>query len=418
VETDPINLTTTFALDVVVAASAGQRTVVGTLYTTVEVMTPWIAPASHVALSPSHRFAMLRWIAYNSRGCEIAVDGIVVDEHAPTNTYRAGAGYPLYLSGNVLKHDVALTAHAWSGEAEAPFLFPPVVARVPVSVAVGDTPEAVAISPDGKVALVGNYNGMDVSVVDLKTLRADPHRLPVGGRPVHFAFMPDSTRALVSSTDGGGVRSIDIASRVVSPTKLVDLHTSGLAITPDGLLALLADSSHNVVRVLNLVTGSVEPTSIPVGRGPESIAVTPDGRLALVGNEWDGTLSVVDIRARRVVGQPISVGHMRIRTAVSADGRRAAVTSATGNAVIVIDVGSLQVLRKLTTGPLRLAVAITPNGSHALLVARDRPSVEMFDLATGASERLGDVGAAAGAAIAPDGSLAVISDIGGKVVVY
>ena len=62
----PVTQTTTFVLDVVKATSAGQRSVIGQVRTTVPVLVPSISPNSTLQQSVSGQMVTLRWLAYNS----------------------------------------------------------------------------------------------------------------------------------------------------------------------------------------------------------------------------------------------------------------------------------------------------------------------------------------------------------------
>ena len=69
---------------------------------------------------------------------------------------------------------------------------------------VGPVPKAVAVSPDGKWLLAGNWTHRDVSLVNLQ-LGREVRRIVVGGNPRGIAFAPDSSRVYSRR----GVRAAD-----------------------------------------------------------------------------------------------------------------------------------------------------------------------------------------------------------------
>lgn len=79
----------------------------------------------------------------------------------------------------------------------------------------------------------------------------------------------------------------------------------GIAITPDGSLALVADfflSSLHVIDIPSRVRNDPEVGGIDVGRTPDGVAITPDGTLALAANALDDAVSVVDMASLTETG--------------------------------------------------------------------------------------------------------------------
>jgi len=58
----------------------------------------------------------------------------------------------------------------------------------------------------------------------------------------------------------------------------------------------VANYGSNNVSVINTATNTLVGTPIPVGNGPQGIAVTPDGTHAIVAN-FSNTVSVIDLTA-------------------------------------------------------------------------------------------------------------------------
>jgi YVTN family beta-propeller protein len=60
----------------------------------------------------------------------------------------------------------------------------------PDDIAVGSIPQNVAITPDGKTALVANRGSGTVSTIDVKTRTRNPTDIPVGSVPIGAAVTP------------------------------------------------------------------------------------------------------------------------------------------------------------------------------------------------------------------------------------
>jgi YVTN family beta-propeller protein len=108
--------------------------------------------------------------------------------------------------------------------------------------------------------------------------------------------------------------------------------------------------------------------TITVGAGPKGIAITPDGKYAYVANYTDGTVSVIDASDNAVV-KTVTVGTHPNAVAITPDGSSAYVTS--NSAVNVIDIASNTVASTVTlpiiTGLVKTVndVVISPDGQYA-----------------------------------------------------
>jgi DNA-binding beta-propeller fold protein YncE len=158
-----------------------------------------------------------------------------------------------------------------------------------------------------------------------------------------------------------------------------------LAFTPDGTLALIADSM-DVVREGNALKNIpdnklyvVDMTASPpkhintvvVGKQPSGLDISPDGKLALIAHRADNSVGVITIDGKDVklvdtVAMGDSIGHV----AFSPDGRRAVATKVAAHKVSILEVGEDRKVTytnlDLPTGQFPINVAVTPDGKIAL----------------------------------------------------
>jgi DNA-binding beta-propeller fold protein YncE len=280
---------------------------------------------------------------------------------------------------------------------------PRVLAELDVPVASPAGPPAtVALTPDEGLALIAG--GMKVhptnpaalapetrvAVLDLK---AQPPRVAgtveVGAQPTGIAITPDGKLALVANRSDGTVSVLTIDGTAVTRTDTLKLGDeksgpSGVAITPDGKTALVTRDGDHLVTVLSIEGGRVELArrDITTGLRPYGVAVSPSGRLAVVANLGRGagdtdTLSVIDLSRRpyRAV-ETLSVGQTPEGLAFSHDGRFLAVVVMNGSnkpkaSPFFNDAGKLLVLR--VDGLRLVAVAEAPIGhwSQGVVFSRD-----------------------------------------------
>src|SRR5262249_43808105 len=80
----------------------------------------------------------------------------------------------------------------------------------------------------------------------------------------------------------------------------------GIAITPDGRTAWVANSGSNTVQPIDLATNTAG-TPIAVGSSPRELNITPDGKTLYVPNNSSNKLTPIDL-ATRTVRPAVTVG--------------------------------------------------------------------------------------------------------------
>ena len=147
-----------------------------------------------------------------------------------------------------------------------------------LSVQAGGTPQAAAVSPNGTVALVSNYNSGNVGVLRIDGQNVSfVKTIPIGGTVYSAAFTPAGDKAYVNS--GGSVVSVlqiddnDNVSDVVTTIQLAGGATGfccgdDITVTTDGSAVLVSTAAG--VDVIDALTdqfiGTI-PTSVDTGGG-------------------------------------------------------------------------------------------------------------------------------------------------------
>lgn len=271
---------------------------------------------------------------------------------------------------------------------------------------VGSRPRAIAITPDGKLAYVANFNDDSVSVIDTRTRKTVGAPIGVGVNPRSIAIGPSGQFAYVANQGGGTVSVIETTTNQSVGTPItVGPGPISIAITPDGRFAYVVVNGTKSVSVIDTRTNQVVGFPIPVGLDPHGIALTPDGRLAYVANDGSNSVSVINLQTNQGVGSPIPVGTSPFAVAVTPDSRTAYVANFSSMSVSAIDTGTNKVVGVPTlVGTAPDAIAITPDGRRAYVVNNAGPSVSVIDTAT--NQTLGSAipvpSEPEGIAIAPD----------------
>jgi len=156
--------------------------------------------------------------------------------------------------------------------------------RKTAAIEVGEVPKYLAISPNGRTMLVGNWCSWDISVVDLRQ-RREVARIPAGVAPRGIAFSPNGRTAYVTLVGEDRILVIDMRSR----------------------------------RVERDIRG--------VGERPRHLVMSPGGRFLYITSEGkdkphreDGSIIKYDTRRQQVVARSKPLVEPRT-TVISDDGR-------------------------------------------------------------------------------------------------
>src|SRR5579862_6885078 len=156
----------------------------------------------------------------------------------------------------------------------------------------------------GKVTM-GEPGKDTLSVIDISKPAAPrivatiPLDNTIVGPPVNLAITPSRDLALVADTMKGEAKD------------------GGFAVAPDNRLFVI-DLTANLPAVISTLT---------LGKSPTGLAISPDGKMALVANRGDGTISVLAIDGKSVkLTDTVTIGaatDVVSAVAISPDGKRA-----------------------------------------------------------------------------------------------
>ena len=238
---------------------------------------------------------------------------------------------------------------------------PQIASSIPLMNSVVGPPTSLAVTPSGDIALVANSLEPVVqgwghrlepdNKVFLIDLKANPPAVigtvTVGKQPSGMAISPKGDLALVANRADGTISVLSIRGKEVLVLDTVTVgagtdQVSAIAITPDGKQALAVKSAANKVALLSIDGQKVTygKRDLPAGIFPYNIAVTPDGKLALTADTGNGgssdgnvdTVSVIDLEAdpSRVIDH-VTVGDSPEGLAISPKGDLAVTIEARGS---------------------------------------------------------------------------------------
>lgn len=269
----------------------------------------------------------------------------------------------------------------------------------------GYGPHEVAVSPDGRTAVVSNYGdrerpGASLTVLDLaagtkvKDLDLGEYRRPHG-----LAWLPDGKTLAVTAEGSQALLLVDVAGGTVAAAVATEQEVSHMvAVLPSGKRAFVANIGSGSVSVVDLEARRLL-RNLPTGSGAEGIDVTPDGAEVWVTNREGDTVTVLDA-ATLEVRATVPCKAFPIRVKITPDGQRALVSNARSGDVAVFDVASRRELARLPMparavegsggrlfgerfgeGPVPVGILITPDGRTAYVANTNADQVTVLDLA-------------------------------------
>jgi YVTN family beta-propeller protein len=214
--------------------------------------------------------------------------------------------------------------------------------RVVATLATGDGAHEVAVSHDGRWAVVSNYGvrgapGNSLTVIDIpaavvtRTITLGDFKRPHGS-----AFLPGDSLFVVTSEASKAVVLVNFKDGTVAgsiPTNHPASHM--LAMTSDGRRIYTSNVADGTVSELD-VAGRKFVREFTVAPAVEGIAVTPNGDQVWVGSNQAKTTTVVDPRAGAAVGTLSGFG-MPYRLAVTPDSRTVVITDPPNAVVRIVD---------------------------------------------------------------------------------
>jgi len=271
----------------------------------------------------------------------------------------------------------------------------------------------VAAASASAAPLVWTSNSKEgsVSTIDGATGKELGKPIPVGEDPLSVAVTPDGRRAVVADNGGKAAVVIDTASRkVVKSIPLPDVG-EGVAISPDGAAAYVTSESDEVFVVDPETATDVGTVELGV-EASSAVAFSPDGRLAYIGVRPD-EIAAVDTRTEKVVGSSIKLAGRPTLIALTPDGETAYVIEQGVAGVAVVDTALGQVVKTITTSEEPRGIAVSPDGQRLYVGLPTETAKAFIVVNTTTDATVGSPievpGGAWEIAISPDGKTAYVA---------
>ena len=256
-----------------------------------------------------------------------------------------------------------------------------------------DRPDAPARAG---LLVVANQQGASATVINATTMQTIA-TLPVGNGPHEVAVSPDGRWAVVTiygdrSGPGNTLSVIDLAAATPIVTRTIDLgqytRPHGVAfILGGGKLAVTSEATQRLV-IVDFASGRVDTALATNARGSHMVAVRRDGRRAWTANIQDGNVTEFDLDLRRT-GRSYPAASMDEGIAVTPGGSQVWVGSNDQHVVTVLDAITTNKLATLEGFGFPYRIGISRSGRVA--VVNDPVSNRIWIYETPTRKRLAEI---------------------------
>lgn len=282
--------------------------------------------------------------------------------------------------------------------------------RVLTTLPTGPAPHEVAVSEDGRTAVITNYGnqslrGNSLTVIDLPSLSVrSTVSTGIYSRPHGVAFLPGGLDVVFTAETDSAVVIIDLETEEIEGTIPTFGHISHM---------LSMDPTGRHLYTTNILSGTISHIDavdrehlkvIEVAPYVEGLAVSPSGSHVWVGSNARKTVSIVDTAEGAVVDSLTGFG-FPYRMAVSPNGATVVISDPGAGEVRIVDARTFQGRKRVLfpditpvdTAEIPGSVApeglvISPDSRHAYISLQGANRMAILDLSSGELVRTVETG--------------------------
>lgn len=235
--------------------------------------------------------------------------------------------------------------------------------QVEATIAIGERPRGIGISPDGNEVYVAISKEDKIVVFDPKSLKI-LRSFNAGEDPEAFSVHPNGN-IYISNEDSAQATVINPKNGEVIVEIPVGIEPEGVAISPNGKRVIVTSESTNMLHVIAVPEHKIV-SNILVGARPRAATFTHDGKFAFATAEIGGEVIKVDMATGKIVHQ-ISLGDDKAKPKdilVSKDGKHLYVAGGRLNQVMVLNSDSLALVKGIPVGKRVWGLAMSKDGER------------------------------------------------------
>ncbi len=204
----------------------------------------------------------------------------------------------------------------------------------------------VAISPDGKYAVVTHTGFGTVSIIDLATYELSAN-ISTGDMPNYASFSPDSKKLYVSNSGNDTISIVDIDNEIVERNIIVGEQPEHMALSSDGAILYVANVSSGSVSIVDVNIGKVTKT-IDVGETLHGLDFSDDGKSLIVAVRDGEALVSINVDTFEKTQTALAPSPYHITNIVGTN--EIYVSSADAPTVFIVDENTLEKLAEIGVG--------------------------------------------------------------------
>lgn len=266
----------------------------------------------------------------------------------------------------------------------------PATLKVLGKIATGEGPHEVAVSGDGKLAVVCNYGtgpkpGSTLTVVDVAA-RKELRRVTLPGLLRPHGIQAIGSRFYITTEGSRAVARYDAAADRfdwISGTGQDVTHM--LVVAPGEQKIYTANIGSNSVSVFDLANAprAIALEHVAVAKGPEGIDLAPNGSaLWVAGRTTEGGISIIDPKTNRVTRTIATATKFANRVKFTPDGARVLVSDPQLNEIWLFDAATGEQTKKIPTAAGPSGIQLSPDGKRLYVACANAGKVQAIDTAT------------------------------------
>ncbi len=237
--------------------------------------------------------------------------------------------------------------------------------------------------------VVANQEGASATILDAATLNTVA-TVPVGQGPHEVAISTDGRWAVVTNyglqgAAGSTLSVIDLAAEAPSVVRTIDLgiyqRPHGAAFVRSGTKLLVTSETSQRLLLIDFVSGRIDTAMATNARGSHMVTVQRDGRRAWTSNILDGTVTEYDVDAR-TTKRTFAVAPNVEGISATPGGVQVWVGSNTGKTVTVVNGADAKVLGTISGFGLPYRVGVSRTGRSALVSDPSTNRIWIYDVGT------------------------------------
>lgn len=194
----------------------------------------------------------------------------------------------------------------------------------------------------GAAAAASKKDGAVVSTLSVVRIADGSivRRIDVPGAVHHVAVSPNGRFAVVTLPNEDAISVIDLASYEVIATVSTGLLPNYAAFSPDGALVYVSNAGNDTISEIDTQSWTARRHIVATGT-PEHVVLSADGATLYVANVDDGNVTAISLAKGEAV-ETYRIGGMLHGIELSDDGRTLFVSGREINELVAIDLGSGQ----------------------------------------------------------------------------